>query len=512
MASPPHRTPEAHPTNGHPDPRRWRALAVTLLVGFMSLLDVTIVNVAVPSIQSSLHASSAAVQWIVSGYALTFGLTLVAGGRLGDVVGRRRMFLVGLVAFTVTSAAAGLAPDARLLVAARLLQGAAAGLLTPQNTGLIQQLFTGAERGRAFGVFGTTVGVSSAAGPVIGGLILAGSGSADGWRYVFFVNVPIGLVAMLLAARVLPPAGPRTGTVRSQVDAVGSVLLGLAVLCVLLPIVEAMAAPATPLWSLLLLAPVLALGFVRWERRVVRREGAPLLDVDLFAAAPGYASGVALGTVYFCGFSGIWLVLALYLQDGLGYTALQSGLSVTPFAFGSAIASVTAGRVIGRFGRRVTVLGLTLALVGLTATAVVVPLTSPGDQALWLAVPLFVAGVGSGATISPNITMTLASVPPRMGGAAGGALQTGQRIGSAVGAALLAVAFRVPLSSGASLGTAVGIAFGAAVGATALAWLMAVRELRIRPGLGEATPDGRDLRPPGTRVRGRARATRVRAG
>jgi EmrB/QacA subfamily drug resistance transporter len=480
-----------------PHPERWRALAVTLMVGFMSLLDVTIVNVAVPSIQQGLGASSESVQWVVSGYALTFGLTLVAGGRLGDVVGRRRMFLVGLVAFTVTSAAAGLAPDARLLVVARLLQGAAAGFLTPQNTGLIQQLFTGAERGRAFGVFGTTVGLSAATGPVIGGLILEAAGADDGWRYVFFVNVPIGLLAMLLAARLLPKAGPRTGAgVRSQIDGLGAVLLGLAVLCVLLPIVEAMGDPATPLWFVVLLAPVAGWAFVRHERAVVRRGGSPLLDVRLFGQAPGFASGIVLGSTYFCGFSGIWLVLALYLQDGLGFTPLQSGLTVTPFAIGSALASVLAGRVIARLGRRVTVFGLSLVVLGFAATAVAVPLTSPSHPALWLVLPLLVAGVGSGSTISPNITMTLASVPPRMGGAAGGALQTGQRIGSAVGAAVLAAAFRLTLAHGGGLGAAVCVAFLCALGFSLVALAMALRELRIRPTLGEAAPaEGQEARP-----------------
>ena len=266
-------TPRRTERSRRPHDTRWGALAVTLVVGFMSLLDVTIVNVAVPSMQQGLDASSAAIQWIVSGYALTFGLTLVAGGRLGDVVGRRRMFVIGLVAFTVTSAMAGLAPNEHLLVVARLLQGAAAGFLTPQNSGLIQQMFSGAERGRAFGLFGTTVGVSSATGPVIGGLIIGAFGEDQGWRYVFFVNVPIGIVAMVLALRLLPPAEPREGTVRSQIDGVGALLLGLAVLAVLLPIIEAMARPASPLWFLVLLAPVLGWAFVRWERRVMRRQG-----------------------------------------------------------------------------------------------------------------------------------------------------------------------------------------------------------------------------------------------
>jgi MFS family permease len=244
-----------------------------------------------------------------------------------------------------------------------------------------------------------------------------------------------------------------------------------------------MSDPTTPLWFLLLLAPAFAVAFVRWERRLVRREQAPLLDVRLFSRAPGYGSGILLGTMYFCGFSGIWLVLALFLQDGLGYSALQSGLTVTPFALGSAVASVTAGRAVGLFGRRVTLVGLVLVAVGFAVVAVVVPLTSPSHQALWLLVPLLVAGVGSGATISPNITMSLDSVPPEMGGAAGGALQTGQRIGSAVGAAVLAVGFRVPLAHGFPLGGAVSAAFVFALVFTLGALVIAVRELRLRPDL-----------------------------
>jgi MFS family permease len=172
-----------------PDPRRWRALSVTLVAGFMSLLDVSIVSVALPTLQRDLGASPAAVQWVVSGYALTFALMLVPAGRLGDALGRRRMFLVGLAGFVLCSAAAGAAPSVGLLIAARLAQGLAAGVLAPQNSGLIQQLFRGVERGRAFGLFGAVVGVSTAVGPVVGGLLLQ---VAD-WRWIFYVNVPIGV-------------------------------------------------------------------------------------------------------------------------------------------------------------------------------------------------------------------------------------------------------------------------------------------------------------------------------
>ncbi len=467
--------------DAHPD--RWRALAVTLLVGFMTLLDVTIVNVALPSIQHGLHASAQAVQWVISGYALTFGLTLVAGGRLGDLVGRRRMFLIGLVAFTLTSAAAGAAPTILLVVLARLLQGAAAGLLTPQNTGLIQQLFSGAERGRAFGIFGTTVGVSAATGPLLGGLLLALFGEHEGWRAIFFVNVPIGVVAVVLAHRLLPrrERKDRGGSVRSRVDLVGAGLLAVAVLGVLLPVIEAQGSPGTWTWWLMLLVPPAAWSFVRWERRVIDRGASPLLDVRLFERAPGFGAGILLATVYFCGFSGIWLVLALFLQDGLGYTPLQSGLSVMPFAIGSASSSVLAGRMVGSRGRWVTVGGLSLVVAGFALVAVLVPLTLPHHAALVLLGPLLVAGIGSGAVISPNITLTLDSVPREMGGAAGGALQTGQRIGSAVGAAVLATLFRTSARPG-HLGGAVALTFTCSVALALVALALAVRELRVRRG------------------------------
>jgi MFS family permease len=236
--------------------------------------------------------------------------------------------------------------------------------------------------------------------------------------------------------------------------------------------------PATPLWGTVLLAPVLTWAFVRWERRTIRRGGAPLLDVTLFREAPGYASGIVLATVYFCGFSGIWLVLALFLQDGLHFTPFESGLAVTPFAVGSATSSVLAGRLVERFGRWVTVVGVALVATGFAAVAVVVPATLPAHPALVLLGPLLVAGLGSGAVISPNITMTLSAVPPHMGGAAGGALQTGQRIGSAVGAAVLAATYRISAQAVAGLGLAVTVTFGCALVFVSVALGLAVRELR----------------------------------
>src|SRR4030081_677035 len=250
-----------------PDPRRWKALAVILTAGFMTLLDVSIVNTALPSMQRDLHATIGGIQWVVSGYALMFGLVLVTGGRLGDALGRRRMFLLALAGFVLTSALAGAAPNETLLVVARLLQGIAAGMLTPQNTGLIQDLFRGSERGRAFGMFGAVIGISTAVGPVLGGAILAAFGNPGGWRWVFYVNVPIGVLAFVLAFRLLPKAPRRKRKLRSEIDFVGVPLLGLAVLCVLLPLIQSGQSGLRNLWWLFPIAVVLGIAFVRREQR-----------------------------------------------------------------------------------------------------------------------------------------------------------------------------------------------------------------------------------------------------
>ncbi len=426
---------------GDPDPRRWRVLAVTLLVGFMALLDVTIVNIALPSIRTGLGTSAGTVQWVVSGYALAFGLVLVTGGRLGDAWGRRRLMLLGLSGFIASSAAAGLAPGIEVLIVARLLQGASAGLLTPQSSGLIQTMFRGPERGTAFGLFGLTVSVSSAIGPVLGGVIIAAVGGEDAWRWVFLVNIPIGLVGLVAIARMVPAARPDRADPR--LDLVGAALLGLAVLCLLYPVISLEGGARLPL-LLLPVSAALVLGFVHWEHRTVARGGAPLLDVPLLRQVPGYARGIVIGSLYFTGFTGVFLVLSIFLQDGRGLSPLDAGLLLTPFAVGSAVASPVAGRLVSRVRRRLTVIALLTMMSGLVALVAVVPLVD-GGTSLWLvvALPLLLAGLGGGAVVSPNFTLTLADVPPRMGGAAGGAVQTGQRLGASLGAAALATTYEL---------------------------------------------------------------------
>ena len=477
-----------------PDPRRWKALAVSLTAGFMGLLDVSIVNVALPSMQSGLHASSGGIRWVVSGYALAFGLVLVTGGRLGDAFGRRTMFLGALAAFVITSALAGAAPNETTLVLARLAQGMAAGMLTPQNTGLIQDLFRGPERARAFGMFGAVVGISTAVGPILGGFILALFGAQDGWRWVFYVNVPIGVLAFALAMRLLPRSEKKQFRVRSEIDFLGIVLLAVAVLGVLLPVIESDTDGPARLWWMFVVALVFGFGFVRWERSVVRRGRTPLLDTRLFTGTPGYSAGAAVGALYFFGFAGIWLVFAMFFQQGLGYTPLQSGLSVTPFAVGSAVSAAVAGRLVPTYGQRLTVTGLAVVALGLLAVALLAELVPPSASGWAFALPLLFAGVGGGMVISPNTTLTLECVPVRMAGVAGGALQTGQRIGTAIGTAVLASVFGAVVGAGTGYPLALTVALCCAAGLTCTALALAIAELRARRHRAQTSEHEREAR------------------
>ncbi|MER6992622.1 MFS transporter [Saccharopolyspora hirsuta] len=429
---------------GEPPATRWRVLAICLIAGFMTLLDVSIVNVALPSIQQGLDAPAAALSWVVSGYALTFGLVLVPAGRLGDDRGRSRMFLLALAAFTAASALAGFAMTPLWLVVARLLQGVAGGLLNPQVLGLMQQLFHGRERGKAFGLFGAVVGISTAIGPLLGGLIIQLAGAEHGWRWVFFVNLPIGVAAILYGMRVLPR--DRVREARRSLDLVGVLLLGGGLLCLLLPLVEQEGGRGGSPWYLLIVAAVLLASFVVWEHWYRKRGNHPLVNLRLLRIR-SYSFGATLGLLYFAGFTSIFFVLAVYFQRGLGYSALQAGLALTPFAVGSAVSSALGGRIVHRMGRHLVIIGLLAALLGLLATDVLLA-THPGPMAgAVTAAPLLVAGIGSGLVISPNQTVTLSEIDAAHGGTAAGVQQTGQRIGSAVGTAAASGLFFAVLST-----------------------------------------------------------------
>ncbi|NJC12266.1 EmrB/QacA subfamily drug resistance transporter [Micromonospora profundi] len=418
--------------------RRWQAVGVGLVAAFMTLLDVSIVNVAVPSIDRALHASPSDLQWVLSGYALTFGLVLVPAGRFGDARGRRNAFVLGIGLFTATSALAGLATSPTWLVAARLLQGAAAGVVNPQVTGLIQELFRGPERARPFGLLGATIGISTAVGPLLGGLLIALGGEAHGWRWVFFVNVPVGIIAMILGWRLLPARPPgRIG--RRRLDPVGVLLLGVGVVLVLLPLVQEQQWRTPWKWALIPAGLAVLVAFGLWERRYARHHE-PLFDLRLFAFQ-SYTLGSIIALVYFGGFTAIFFIFTLFLQNGLGYSALVAGIAITPFALGSAAASALGGRIVNRFGRPLVAIGLLAVVLGLAATALALHLWPHAPAPLVTAGPLLVAGIGSGLVIAPNQTLTLAQVPVHQAGSGAGMLQTGQRIGAAAGIAAVGSMF-----------------------------------------------------------------------
>ena len=427
-----------------PDPRRWRGLIICLVAGFMTLLDVSIVNVALPSMQNGLSASAADLSWVVSGYALTFGLVLVPAGRLGDQHGRKWMFLLGVALFTATSALCGVAPTATLLVIARLLQGMACGLLNPQIIGMMQVLFRGKERGRAFGFYGAVVGISTAIGPLVGGLLLQAAGVQDGWRWVFYVNLPIGIAAIIGGLRVLPKDRPSGG--RQSLDPIGTILLGLGIVGVMYPLIEAEEGGANAHWWLLAIGVALLAAFVGWEVRFGRRGHPPLVNLKLLRNY-GYAIGTGIGLLYFAGFTGIFFVMTLFYQRGLNFSPLDAGAAMLSFAIGSAVSAGVTGKYVFRFGRAMIVAGLVLVAIGLAGTALLVAYYTGDHAGLLNSVPLLIAGIGSGIVISPNQTLTLNDVPPAEGGTAAAILQTGQRIGSAMGTAVAGSLFFGELTS-----------------------------------------------------------------
>ena len=390
----------------HPDPDRWRALAVVLAAGFMTRLDVSIVNVALPSIERGLHAQPNELEWIV--------------------------------------AASALAPAAVVLVSMRLAQGFAGGLISPQISGPIQSLFRDAERGKAFGLFGSTIAISTAIGPLIGGALIALFGVHDGWRPVFFVNPPIGAAILLLARRYLP--APTAAERRPEaLDPLGVILLGAAVVSILVPFIEQRTWDSPLRSTLFPLGALLLIVWVLHERRYGRTRE-PLVSLDLFRIR-SYTLGAPVGLVYFAGFVAMFFILTQYLQIGLNYPAWKSGLAATPFAIGGAlVASAGSRQVLGR-GPKLVAFGLATFLVGMAGVWLAVGAHPGHDVALWTALPLLIAGLGGGLVISPNLTLTLSQVPVERGGSAGGLLQTGQRIGSAAGIAITGSIFYNQLAS-----------------------------------------------------------------
>ncbi|MGO3072218.1 MAG: MFS transporter [Brevibacterium linens] len=427
-----------------------RILIIGLVPLFMSLLSVSSINVVLPSIAAGIDASTSALQWVLTGYALSFGVVLVAAGRAGDVFGRGQLFVIGVGLFGLSSLVAGIAPDPLTLNISRVTMGLGSGFLNPQVVGLLQQYFQGAPRGRAFGLMGTTVGLSVAIGPVLGGALIALFGSELGWRATFLVNVPLAIASLVLA-RVWLPAGAWRPAVDEDaksveggrdLDPVGVILLGVGVLLILLPFVESSLG-----WFIWLSLPA-GIGVIWlwawWERRYARQGRPPMVDLDLFRIR-SFSNGAIIIALYFLGVTSVWVLVAIYMQQGLGHTALAAGMIGLPAALCSAVSADVSGRYVFQIGRRLVVWGIALCLLGLLATIGVVALLSRGiGSEWWMLLTLAFIGTAQGMVISPNQTLTLQEVPLRYAGSSGGVLQTGQRIGTSMGLAIMtALAFSI---------------------------------------------------------------------
>ncbi|WP_276584640.1 MFS transporter [Brevibacterium permense] len=427
-----------------------RILLIGLVPLFMSLLSVSSINVVLPSIAADIDASTSALQWVLTGYALSFGVVLVAAGRAGDVFGRGQLFAIGVGLFGLSSLVAGIAPDPLTLNISRVTMGLGSGFLNPQVVGLLQQYFQGPPRGRAFGLMGTTVGLSVAIGPVLGGSLIALFGSDLGWRATFLVNVPFAIASLILARAWLPAGAWRPAVDQNaknsdggkDLDPVGVTLLGVGVLLILLPFVESSLG-----WFIWLSLPI-GIGMIwvwaRWERRYARLGRPPMVDLDLFRTR-SFSNGSIIIALYFLGVTSVWVLVAMYMQQGLGHTALAAGMIGLPAALCSAVSADVSGRFVFQIGRRLVVWGIALCLVGLVATIAVVALLSQGiGSEWWMLLTLAFIGTAQGMVISPNQTLTLQEVPLRYAGSAGGVLQTGQRIGTSMGLAIMtALAFSI---------------------------------------------------------------------
>ena len=325
----------------------------TLLIpAFVTLLAVSSVNVILPAVSQDLSAGTAGLQLVVSGYSLVFGVVLVPAGRAGDVMGRGRIFVIGMILFGVGSLASGLAPDVVTLNLARVVMGVGSGLLNPQVAGMIQQYYSGESRGRAFGLFGAVIGVSVAVGPVLSGGLIGWLGDDWGWRASFLINVPLVLLGVWAAHRYLPDSawhrqdgGSGAGRDRVDLDPVGMVLLAAGTLLIMIPFMEASA--GAWVWGLEAAGIGIVSAWVAWERRYRARGGAPMVDLSLLTI-PSFAYGSLAIAVYFLGYTSVWIIVAQYVQAGLGSTALVSGAVGVPAALAGSVAAAVAGRRVIR--------------------------------------------------------------------------------------------------------------------------------------------------------------------
>ena len=436
--STPTTTAEPGRASGAADPKRWVGLAVVLIAGFMQLVDISIVNVAIPSIQRDLDATYSQIQWVLAGYQLAFAVMLITGGRLGDIFGRKRLFMIGMAGFTLASALCGLAQSPGMLIGSRVLQGLMGAVMFPQILSVIQVTFPPKERAGAFGLFGATIGLATITGPLVGGLLIQADLFGLQWRPIFLVNVPIGVLALAAAARYLIESrAPRA----LRLDPIGVTIITAGLLLFVYPLVQGRDLD-WPLWTFLSMAaavPVLVL-FGVYERHKKRLDGSPLIDLDLFRQR-SFVPGLAVAGIFFMGIPAFFLTFSLWLQIGLGFTALHAGLTGIPFAVGSAVASAASVRLAPALGRRILSVGSLLLVAGMAALIWTVDRYGGAIHSWQLIPALLVCGLGLGSVVAPLVNVVLAGIRGQDAGAASGVLSTVQQVGGAVGVAMIGVIF-----------------------------------------------------------------------
>ncbi|HEX6359191.1 MFS transporter [Actinophytocola sp.] len=414
------------------------SLATLLASYVLAPIDLFIVNVALPTIQSDLHASTSTLEWVLAGYGGAFALLLVIGGRLGDALGRRRMLMWGLAAFTMTSLICGLAPNEAVLVLARVAQGAAAALLVPQVFSIIQATSVGERRARTLGYLGAAAGLAMVLGQVLGGVLVAVDLAGTGWRPIFLVNVPIGLFVLLLIRRKLPESRAHDPI---GVDRWGTLLLAGSLIALLVPLLEGrtLGWPAW-CWALLIAVPILATGYFTVARRLERAGGVPLLPPALLRM-PTMRVGLLVAVPVFAGFGGFMFVFALVFQTGLHFSPFTAGLALTPAAVGFLVMSLQTSRLVARYGRRVLVMGAVVQFVGLLMLTVTTLAMWPNITVLDLAPGALLYGVGQAAIAPVLFRVILSGVPTEAAGVGSGVLTTTQQMSLAIGVATLGSLF-----------------------------------------------------------------------
>jgi EmrB/QacA subfamily drug resistance transporter len=455
---------------------------VVLLIGLaLPVTDFFVVNVALPTMGRDLHASTGVLELVVSGYSTAYALLLVLGGRLGDALGRRPLFLAGMAAFTVTSAACGLAPDAAVLIAGRVLQGAAAGMLVPQVLATIQATTEGESRARAMGRYGATAGLGMVAGQVLGGVVVALDVAGTGWRGIFLINVPVGIVGFVAATRLIPATRSDRPT---GIDVGGTVLLAAALFCLLLPLTQGQSL-GWPAWTgiVLALTPLAAGGFVLYERWWAHRGRTPLIPPAI-VALPTVRTGLLIALPFFISFGGFMFVYAVATQDSLHVHPLAAGVALVPYALAFFVASLSVAPAQRRFGRPVLPVAAAVQAVSFIGLAVLVAADWPHIPIMPAEVLLVVMGFAQGCVMSPLFRTVLSEVPSHLAGAGSGVLVTAQQSSLALGVAILGTVY-TSIRSAAGAGAVLGLE-------AAIAVFVAVVIVRL-PGLQSATETAEEL-------------------